>query len=374
MDKQKVSFLYLSEPDMIKAGVLDVEKCVGVMDEMFKLIGKGDYIMSGHNKNSHGALITYPKSSPFPNMPVDGPDRRYMTMPAYVGGHFHMTGVKFYGSNVENAKKGLPRSILMVCLNDADTGAPISIMSANLLSSIRTGSVPGVATKYLARKGAETVGIVGCGVISRSCVRAILCQMPSAKRVYLCDIVKEKAEAFRDEIKKEYDLEYIITDSLKDCISNSDVVSIAAAGAVKVEVKPEWLKPGCLFTVTGYAGMGSEFFMKNKIVFDNWMMHKAWLEESLMAEGGIESIRDSISTYPVLKMYHEGKLGEKDFRSLGDIASGKVPARTSDDENILFLSGGMPVEDVSWAYACYEEALKQGIGQELLLWEGAHWA
>ena len=53
-------------------------------------------------------------------------------MPAYLGGRYQMAGMKWYGSNVENKEKGLPRSILMMILSDKDTGAPLSFMSANL--------------------------------------------------------------------------------------------------------------------------------------------------------------------------------------------------------------------------------------------------
>lgn len=60
-----------------------------------------------------------------------------------------MAGCKWYGSNHENLKKGLPRSILMVTLNDPDTGAPKAFMSGNLISSMRTGAVPGVGVRYL---------------------------------------------------------------------------------------------------------------------------------------------------------------------------------------------------------------------------------
>ena len=39
--RKQVGFRFLSEPDMIKAGVLDVKKCVEVMDDTFKLLGAG---------------------------------------------------------------------------------------------------------------------------------------------------------------------------------------------------------------------------------------------------------------------------------------------------------------------------------------------
>lgn len=62
-----------------------------------------------------------------------------MAIPAYLGGDYQMAGVKWYGSNIENKEKGLPRSILRMTLSDKDTGAPIAFMSADLLSAYRTG-------------------------------------------------------------------------------------------------------------------------------------------------------------------------------------------------------------------------------------------
>lgn len=42
MAGKKTEFLYLSEPDMIKAGVLDVKRCVDVAEETFALLSEGD--------------------------------------------------------------------------------------------------------------------------------------------------------------------------------------------------------------------------------------------------------------------------------------------------------------------------------------------
>ncbi len=46
-----------------------------------------------------------------------------MAMPAYLGGRFNNTGVKWHGSNAANRADGLPRSIHVFILNDTVTGA-----------------------------------------------------------------------------------------------------------------------------------------------------------------------------------------------------------------------------------------------------------
>ena len=107
-------------------------------------------------------------------MPVAGPDRRFMAMCSYLGGSYNMCGLNWYGSNVDNREKGLPRSILTLMLNDPDTGAPLALMSANLISSYRTAAVPAVGVRYLARKDVHTVGIIGPGVMNKTTLRSFL--------------------------------------------------------------------------------------------------------------------------------------------------------------------------------------------------------
>lgn len=140
--KMKIDFLYLNEQDMIKAGVLDAAACVESMRETLSLFGKKDFLLGGPKGDEHGLQVNFPAVSEIEGFPLDdGPDRRFMAMPAYLGGKYHIAGQKYYGSNSHNASLGLPRSILMVTLSDVTTGAPVAYMSANLLSAMRTGAM-----------------------------------------------------------------------------------------------------------------------------------------------------------------------------------------------------------------------------------------
>lgn len=107
-------------------------------------------------------------------MPTHKPDFRFMAMPAYLGGRFKVFGIKSYGSNPDNIQKGLPRSILMMQLMDAKTGAPLAYMSANILSAMRTGATVGVGARRLSIKSPETVAIIGPGTLSRYTMDAFL--------------------------------------------------------------------------------------------------------------------------------------------------------------------------------------------------------
>ncbi|HEY0276261.1 MAG TPA: tyramine oxidase subunit B, partial [Paenirhodobacter sp.] len=196
MPDTRLDFLYLSEPDMIRAGVTDMAACIEAMEEAFVLLHRGDYRMAGANGDSHGTMIGFPADSPFPSMPKPTPDRRFMAMPAYLGGSFGTTGVKWYGSNIANRDKGLPRSILMFMLNDTDTGAPLALMSANLLSAYRTGAVPGVGARHLARAASRVVGIMGPGVMARTTLAAFMVACPGIDTVKIKARGRQSLQAF----------------------------------------------------------------------------------------------------------------------------------------------------------------------------------
>ena len=369
-----LEFLYLNEPDMIRAGVLDMKKCVQSMDDLFHLMGEGDYLMGSPSENHHGMMLWFPLEKRTEKMPVAGPDRRFMAMPAFVGGRFNVCGNKWYGSNIENQKKGLPRSILTVMLNDVDTGAPLALLSANLLSSTRTGAVPGVAVRYLQKKDASILGIIGAGVISRSCLLAIKETMTALKEVRVYDLFTEKAERFAAEMGAELALDIRAVTDMKDAVAGCDVVSVAASGLAPVEIQDGWISSGALIIATGAAMFSKECYMRNHVVFDNWKMHKDWLDELRDEPERLLGVNAGHPSAKLLLMVAKGELDADHMISFGDVLANRDLARNSDDDVFIFLTGGMGVEDVAWGYDVYQEAVKQGIGQKLTLWDKPHWA
>lgn len=223
-----INFLFLSEPDMIAAGVKDAAQCVDVMEETLVLLAQGDYKMAGLNSNSHGAMITFPENPEFEGMPKDGPDRRFMAMPAYLGGRFKNTGVKWYGSNAENKASGLPRSIHTFVLNDTVTGAPKAIMSANLLSAYRTGAVPGVGVKHLAVADATTLAVVGPGVMAKTITEACIAERPGITTIKIKGRSERGINAFATwALEKFPEIEVVAVGSEEDVVKDADIVIAA---------------------------------------------------------------------------------------------------------------------------------------------------
>jgi ornithine cyclodeaminase len=364
----KIEFLYLSEPDTVAAGVNDAPRCVEVAEEVFRLLTQGDYLMGGPNHNSHGIGIIFPKETRFPNMPVAGPDRRFFAMPAYLGGRFDCCGQKWYGSNQANAKKGLPRSILTVMLNDKDTGAPLCLMSANLLSAARTGAVPGVAVRYLAPRAAETLAVLGCGPINKACMVHTLTQAKGVRKVVCYDLFLEKAQALADWVATTCGLEAAASPDLQETLGEADLVTIAASRLKPLELKDAWLKPGALVMLSGPAFGDRDFWTRNRIILDHIELHEAYVEEAV-ASGDKEGYYRSVIGGPIYRLIDEGVLpGLRDFTSIGQVILGEKEGRRSEQEKTIFIACGMAVFDVGWAYEVYRTAQRNHIGQNLLLW------
>lgn len=369
----KIDFIYLSESDMIRAGVADMPACVNAMEEMFGLLHTGDYRMAGPSNNDHGAIVIFPEDSPFPDMPKPTADRRFMCMPAYLGGNFRTIGMKWYGSNIENRDIGLPRSILTFILNDVDTGAPLAVMSANLLSAYRTGAVPGVGARHLARKDSKVVGILGPGVMAKTSLSAFMAACPGIDTVKIKGRGQKNIDAFIAWIDETFPqiTNVRVVDTDEAVVRDSDIVTFCASVAtgdpsLYPTVKREWVSPGTFLSMPAPcnidAGMESPDIRK---VLDFTGLYEAYQAE---LEKPVHKIIPAVGVR-FFDLIDEGRLTRDQLEDLGAIVAGDTPGRCHDDEIIILSVGGMAVEDVAWGTVVYRNAIRQGIGVKLNLWD-----
>ena len=370
----RLDFIYLNEQDMIAAGVNNMDRCLSSMEDMFILLQKGDYRMGGENANEHGIRVSFPKTSNIEGMPTHKPDYRFMAMPAYLGGRFKMFGIKSYGSNPDNTQKGLPRSILMMQLMDATTGAPLAYMSANILSAMRTGATSGVGAKHLSVKNPKTVSIIGPGTMSKYTLDAFICAQPSLRVVKIKGRSQRGIDSFITYCKDKFPMieKYVVCDSIEEACSESDIVFFGTTNAAKYEdnptVKKEWLKAGAL-VISASALLVDTAFLSNpdvKLVSDNYKMYDGW------GNGQPLPTQKNVSTLLGMGFYDavtEGRIQREAITELGEILNGEKTGRDNEQQIILYAVGGMPIEDVAWGYDVYMNALEKGIGKKLNLWE-----
>ena len=383
MGYPKIDFLYLNEKDMIEAGVLDAAGCIETMRDTMELFGKKDFLLGGPNADEHGLQMNFPQKSDIEGFPLDdGPDRRFMAMPAYLGGRFHIAGQKFYGSNSHNAALGLPRSILMVTLSDVDTGAPKAIMSANLLSAMRTGAMPAMAATYLANKDSEVLSLLGPGVINKCALMCYMEVLPNIQKIKIrgSSSKSKTALAMKEFIEETYPQvkEIVICDSLEEACRDADVVSEAMSVTKEnmEEFRLEWFKKGAtVFSMGSFLYRKYEDFKNTTMVVDNYGMYQKYLN-NFIARGPVDAFGNKrewvIMGIHFVHLVKTGQVQREQVINLCDIVNGKSEGRTSQDEIVMCSIGGMPLEDLSWGYDCYQRAMKKGLGTSLNLWDAPY--
>lgn len=366
-----IDFLYLNEQDTIAAGVTEMAACIDTMEEVFSLLEQGDFVMGGTHGDSHGLMLTFPPSSPFPNMPTSGADRRFMAMPAYIGGSFDTVGMKWYGSNTENRERGLPRSIHLLTLCDKVTGAPIGLMSANLLSAYRTGAVSGVAVRHLATAEARTLAVVGAGVIARTSIEAILHERPEITTVKIKGRSQAGVRRLAEHIRQAHPgvSTVVACDSIQDAVTDADVILIAATGLRGTANYPfideRWIRPGALLCVPANLELDTGFLLdRARTVVDHFPLYEAWAAENTAP---VHEFIGIIGT-KFIDLVNEGRMSRAEVPSLGALIRGAAPVREHDDQVVVLSIGGMPVEDVAWGTTVLRRARQQELGTRLDLW------
>jgi ornithine cyclodeaminase len=193
--------------------------------------------------------------------------------------------------------------------------------------------------------------------------------LKNIKAVKVFDLLRTQSEAFSIEMKAKLGLNVYPVDSLEEAVRNSDVISFATSGTETALIETQWIKNGAYVALSAPVDLEFGFYLSSRIVADNWKMH---LELRRDAE---ESPEEGPAWYAAIhRLIAEGRISDEDIENLGPIALGTSPGRTNDEEKILLLTGGLPIEDITWGYTVYKEAIKKGIGQELTLWEKPFWA
>ena len=271
------------------------------------------------------------------------------TMPAYLEGQ-DLAGVKIVNVHTRNQEIGLPTIMALLVLNSPKTGAPLAIMGAAYLTSMRTGAAGAVAARNLARQNSRVVGMIGAGVQARTQLLG-LARHFRIEQVIVSDSTLERARSFEDDARSFLDCDYLITASPEEaCQCDILVTTTPSRNPV---VKDKWIVPGTHINAIGADARG-----------------KQELESSLTkrAKVVVDDLTQAVHSGEVNIPISEGRLAAQDiYAQIGEILAGKRPGRTNDKEITIFDSTGLAIQDVAAGNAVYEKALQKGLGIWLTL-------
>jgi alanine dehydrogenase len=244
----------------------------------------------------------------------------------------------------------------LVMLFDMDTCNLLAIMDDHYISTMRVGATSAVASKYLARKDAKVMGLLGSGEQARTQVTAHLVVRQLSKiKVY--SPTKANRERFAKEMSKETGVDIVPVSSAEEAVRGSDIVS-AATNTVDPVVEGKWLEAGMHMTSL----VGGDSFLPRKELDD-----EAIIKANLIVVGYKPQIfLDKQAEFH--DRLERGIVKAEDLHELGELLNGKCRGRQNDQEITFFKNNtGMGIQFAATARKLYDKAKEKGIGAELPL-------
>jgi ornithine cyclodeaminase/alanine dehydrogenase-like protein (mu-crystallin family) len=244
----------------------------------------------------------------------------------------------------------------LVFLFDMDTCELLAIMDDHVISAMRVGATSGVATKYLARKDAQVMGLLGSGEQARTQLTAALA-VRRLKKVKVYSPTRKNRERFAREMSEECGIEVIAVASAEDAVRDSDIVT-AATNTVEPVIEGRWLEKGSHV---------------NSIVGGDGYLARRELDDETIRRAGLivvgykpQILIDKQAEFA--DRIERGMVKVEDLHELGELLTGKCRGRQDEKEITLFKNNtGMGIQFAATARLVYEKAKEKGIGAALPL-------
>lgn len=257
----------------------------------------------------------------------------------------------YMGMKIYTSVAGALRFI--VPLYRAATGELLALMEANHLGQIRTGAASGIATRYMARQDAKTLGIIGTGFQARTQLAAIA-GVRNLLQVRVFGRDKDRRETFAREMSEQTKISVEPVETAEAAVRDADIV-VTVTSASRPVLHGAWLAPGAHVNA-----VGANFPQKRE------------LDEEAVTRAGIIAAdsreQSKVEAGDLIHVLGSDFHRWANVKEISDIVIGAAPGRTSDRQITLFKSNGIATEDVAAAARVYEAALKTGAGKRVALW------
>lgn len=137
----------------------------------------------------------------------------------------------------------------LVLLFNRSNGELLAVLHDGLLQKMRVGADSALGTRYLARKDAHVLGILGSGGMARAHVAAIA-QVRKLNRITIYSPNRQNREAFADEMRQTHGIDAVAVNAPEIVYRGSDIVS-SCASAIGPVIRGRYLQPGTHVTCIG---------------------------------------------------------------------------------------------------------------------------
>lgn len=246
--------------------------------------------------------------------------------------------VKIASGFIGNQELGLPTGNGLMLLFSQATGELVSVLlDEGYLTEVRTAVAGAIAAKNLAPSRVRKIGIVGTGMQARLQLR-YLEDIVDSREVLVWGRSKENlVEYIREMESRGFEIQ--ATREAGRILHECNLIVTATPAKEPVLLSKD-LQPG-----THITAMGSDTPEKQEL--DPGILKKADLVVA-------DSILQCLLRGEIFKALEAGAIMQDDLVELGNIISGSVPGRTSDDQITVADLTGVAVQDIKIAAAVYQ--------------------
>jgi len=272
-------------------------------------------------------------------------------MPASIMRSPKALGAKLVTVFHDNATRGMPTHQALIALFDPGSGQPIAIMDGRYITEIRTAATSALATKALARPGAQTVAILGTGVQAHAHIEA-LAQVTTIRDLRVWGRTPSKAASVLESAKSAGH-PAAVAPSITAACRGADVICTLTASHDPI------LRAGDVDAGTHVNAVGFGGFDGREIAGDLVARARLFVDSLEGARQESGAIRLAI---------RDGLLREDpELTRLCDVIAGRAVGRQTPQDTTLFVSLGIAIEDVACARLVYERAVAAGAGTSVAL-------
>jgi alanine dehydrogenase len=246
-------------------------------------------------------------------------------------------GAKVYAGFHEGAA-------FVVVLFDASKPELVAVIEADHLGRLRTGAASGVAAKYLAKEGASSLGVIGCGSQAETQVACIRAAVPTIQRTVAYCRTERSLREFCERVGAEPG------ESHRDPAEQDVVVTITTSR--DPVLRGDWLDEGALVCACGANVLGHR-------ELDNVVLQRAAFVCCDSKEQAALESSDLVEPIEV------GTLDWLEVHELQEVVGGELEGRASEDDIVVFKSNGIAAWDVAIAARAVERARDSGAGTKL---------
>ncbi|CAB3807045.1 Delta(1)-pyrroline-2-carboxylate reductase [Paraburkholderia ultramafica] len=233
-------------------------------------------------------------------------------------------------------------------LFDANEGKLLAVIEANCLGQLRTSAITGLGTKWIARKGANDMAIVGTGRQALAQVAAVHLVRP-LERIRIWSPTPEKRRAFCNTLAEQFGVEVLEASTLEEATEGAPIVTTVTR-AREPFLKAHMLARGAHLNAVGAI-----------------LPNSAEFEQDVFARVGfmaVDDVPNARKTSRELIDYFDSGAGAGDWnrvRPLGSVIADNETVPPQCDIT-LFKSMGMGISDLTVAALAYQRAVQSGSG------------